>query len=144
MRAARSNQPYTVKVVDYSFFLNFASLPSNLKSLRPSKVGGQTVTDIRAFKYMSNGDILYKINHSDEFALLPQRKPLPTSEPEQLYQNPIPISESKYLHLQDLKDVIDHHAFYDNLPYQKDKKQVEKIKVTNKENTKTPVMNKVK
>lgn len=122
MRAARPAQPYNVRVLDYSFFKNFEQLNSNLQSLRPgrNRTGEPVVNDIRAIKYLPNGELFFKINHSDEYQLLPQRKPLSEAEPPALYVGPIPLTESKYKHLQELKAVIeiDHHAFYDNLPFE--------------------------
>lgn len=63
------------------------------------------------------------------------RKPMSTTEPDHLYQDPIPITESKYVHLQELKDVIekDHHTFYANLPYKKDKEKGKNRKETTPE-----------
>lgn len=129
MRVARPTQPYNVRVLDYAFFKNYEKLESNLNSLRPgrNRAGDPVVTDIRAIKYLSNGEIFFKINHSDVYQILPQRKPLANSEnhPKPLYNAPLPLAESKYRHLQDLKTVIeaDHHAFYDNLPFKRDSRE---------------------
>lgn len=50
--------------------------------------------------------------------------------PDQLYSHSIPIAESKWKWLQELKNVIDndHHAFYDSLPFQKDNKTTKGMK----------------
>ncbi|CAG9828328.1 unnamed protein product [Diabrotica balteata] len=116
MRNARPKQPYNIK-----------KLPSNIQSLRPGKKAGDpTVTDLRALEYRPDGEILFKLRHSDPYKLLPQRrlKLNVIQRPTQLYLRPIPITESKWKCLQDLKLVLerDHHSFYDNLPYQPDKK----------------------
>lgn len=42
-----------------------------------------------------------------------------------LYKAKLPITKQKFDHLQILKQVIikDYHSFYDNLPYEKEKKK---------------------
>ncbi|KAF2895104.1 hypothetical protein ILUMI_11075 [Ignelater luminosus] len=127
MRNARLKQPYHIKVVDYTFFKNYESVPFNIHSLRPGKKAGEPVaTDIRALEYRNNGEILFKLRHTDTFQFLPQKQQKRTGHvvPELLYYHPIPIAESKWKCLQELKNVIakDHHTFYDNLPFQKDNK----------------------
>lgn len=127
MRSARPKHPYNIKVLDYSFFQNFEKLTTNIKSLRPGKKSGDPhVTDIRALEYRPDGNIFFKLRHTEPYSMLPQRK-IKTNEvqqPTQLYKRPISISESKWKCLQDLKHVIekDHHSFYDNIPFQPDKK----------------------
>lgn len=126
MRLARPKNPYNIKVLQHDFFLDFDNLPTNLTSIRPGKkVGDPTVTDIRQLQYLPNGEINYKLDYNDEWQSLPQRRSrADVVAPQQLYKNRLPITETKYRHLQDLKSVIegDHHAFYDNLPYTADKK----------------------
>ncbi|KAF2890600.1 hypothetical protein ILUMI_15573 [Ignelater luminosus] len=129
MRNARPKQPYHIKVVDYTFFKNFESVPFNIHSLRPGeKASKPVVIDIRAVEYCNNGEILFKLHHTDAFQFLPQRQQKCTGHvvPELLYSHPIPIAESKWKCLQELKNVIakDHHTFYDNLPLQKDNKTI--------------------
>lgn len=128
MRAARPSHPYNVKVLDYRFFKNFEKLDSNLAALRPGKnrAGEPQVVDIRALLYKSDGSILFKINHADDYTLLPQRRKIgkPGTVPA-LYQGPIPINESKYRHLQELKSIVEepHRVFYDSLKFRPDKKK---------------------
>ena len=118
-----SENPYTVKYVDHTFFRDYSGL-QYYSSIRPGVgVGSPLVTDKRVLKYTSAGDILYKLNHSDEeFQEL--RKPWSTSlvadKPvPHAYSKPIPLKSSKYTHLQQIKDVIpkDYHSFYDSLPH---------------------------
>lgn len=121
MRRARPSHPYKVKVLDYSFFRNY-EVSSKLSSLRPGKkVGDPVVCDIKALKYETNGEILYKENHTAQFKPLPQKikRSTCTATLCSLYDRPLSISESKFRHLQETKDVIekDHHAFFDNLTY---------------------------
>ncbi|CAH0731344.1 unnamed protein product, partial [Brenthis ino] len=85
------------------------------------KAGDSVVTDLRAMKYTPNGDILIKLDFDEDWRALPQRKcnintPVVYS---QLHESPLPISSTKYNHLQQLKDVLpkDCHPFYDALPH---------------------------
>lgn len=127
MRLARPSNPYTVKVLDYTFFRNYET-SANLPSLRPGKkTGDPQVVDIKALIYKTDGSILYKINYTDEYNSLPQRKKGNTVEvTSQLYRSPIPISESKYRHLQEMKSIIEepHRPFYDSLTFKPDKKKI--------------------
>ncbi|KAF2883383.1 hypothetical protein ILUMI_22796 [Ignelater luminosus] len=98
MRNAQQKQPYHIKVVDYTFFKNFESIPFNIHFLRPGKKAGEpVVTDIRALAYRNNGEILFKLRHTGAFEFLPQRQQKRTGHvvPELLYSRPIPIAESK-------------------------------------------------
>ncbi|CAH2004694.1 unnamed protein product [Acanthoscelides obtectus] len=130
MRSARPKQPYKINVLDYKFFLNFEKLSTNLRSLRPGKkVGDPHVVDIRALEYRPTGDIFYKIRHSEEFEELPQRVfTRYVQKPPPLYSCEIPIAETKWKCLQELKGVIEeeHHHFYDKLTFKKDKNTVKK------------------
>ena len=76
MEAARNKKkgahPYIINHLDHSFFKNFEGLPYNFASIRPgNKTGDPTVTDIRALLYRER-EVSYKINHRDEWQLLPQ------------------------------------------------------------------------
>ncbi|KAF2904956.1 hypothetical protein ILUMI_01219, partial [Ignelater luminosus] len=102
-------------------------VPFHIHSLRPGKkTDDLVVTDTSALEYRNSGEILFKLRHTDTFQFLPQRQQKRTGHvvPELLYSQPIPIAESKWKCLQELKNVIakDYHAFYDNLPFQKDNK----------------------
>lgn len=121
MQLARSNQPYKIKNVHFDFFLNYYQLPTNLNSLRPGKKAGDPlVTDIRRLRYLRSGDIQFKLNYTGPWVDLPQRRRISSlAVPTRLYDQPISITESKYRHLQELKEVIDkdHHPFYDSLTF---------------------------
>ena len=81
--------------------------------------GNATVTDIRALKYSSDGNIEFKLNFEDDWQGLPKPRNMiqPDFDPPALFQDRIKIPESKYKHLQELKCVLPqcHHPFYDNL-----------------------------
>ena len=125
MRMARPRKPYIIKALDYSFFKNYDSLPSNFKSIRPGiKPGDNTVTDIRALLYKPTGEVAYKLRHTEDYEDLPQRRRSvsmrdTTSRVTPLYQEPVPIKKEKYNHLQQLKTLIpsQYHHFYDSLSY---------------------------
>lgn len=138
MRIARTKQPYNIKVIDYTFFLNFDALCS-LKSLRPGKnAGDKVVTNICKLLYTKEGTIFYKTSFSDDWAILHEQntfkktrasiKNIHEQEASQLYKQPLPISVSKYNDLQSLNPVIekDHHAFYDSLKYSEATKKSKK------------------
>lgn len=95
------------------------------RSIRPGfKKGDPQVTDLRCIKYDVKGEILYKLNYSDDWNILEKRKteifsistitPLPN-----LYKEPLKIDKKKFENLQALKAVLDKefHNFYDNLPH---------------------------
>ena len=122
MRHARPKQPYEVKSVDYTFFRDYEHLTSNFASIRPGKcAGAPVVTDIRGLQYKPNGDVNYRLRHSDEWKALPCRRPaakLP-AKAKMLYSQSLKLSARKYQHLQELKELIpaDYHAFYDSLAH---------------------------
>lgn len=125
MRLARPNLPYDVKVLDYTFFKKFEQ-PSNFQSIRPGKrARDPTVVDIRQIKYQPDGKVFYTLDYSQNWHELPHQRLAQEIESYKvpLYNKPIPISEEKYKHLQDLKEVIekDHHPFYDALSHTKKK-----------------------
>lgn len=125
MRQARPKKPYKIRNVDFTFFKNFDVLKTNLPSLRPGKKSGDPVViDICQLQYLADGTIKYKLHHTAEFEPLPQRRKLSLSvEPTSLYSAPLPITQSKFDQLQELKQFIerDHHPFYDNLSTKPDK-----------------------
>ena len=122
MRQARPKQPYEVKSVDYTFFRDYEHLTSNFASIRPGKcAGAPVVTDIRGLQYKPNGDVNYRLRHSDEWKALPCRRPaakLP-AKAKMLYSQPLKLSARKFQHLQELKELMpaDYHAFYDSLAH---------------------------
>lgn len=126
MRLARPKQPYNVNVVDFNFFLKYEDLATNLSSLRPGKkTGDPTVTDIRQLRYLPNGEICFQLGYAGEWNPLPQRRKPGTSVPKKMYCSELPIAESKFRHLQELRSVIekDHHAFYNALKFKPDSKK---------------------
>ena len=121
MRIARPEQPYAVKVLDYTFFKEY-DVSTNFSSIRPGKrVGDPLVTDIRALRYTSS-EVEYKLKHSESYKNLPQRRQtLPgVISHKKLYKGPVPISKDKFQNLQELKSVVDsqYHSFYDNIIHQ--------------------------
>lgn len=120
MGKARSTQPYTINHLEYRFFKNYEAVPSNYNSIRPGKKAGDpTVTDIRVLLY-KNGDTMYKLRHTENWTLLPQRRKSDLYEsPKALYAEPRKIEKSKFENLQALKPFMhrDYHYFYDNLSF---------------------------
>ncbi len=124
MRQARPKQPYNVVSVDHAFFKNYDDCATNLASVRPGcKPGDATVTDIRAFQYLPSGDIMYKLNHSEEWSelcvLRSSRRNNNASHVGPLYENPLPITAAKYAHLQQMISLMpaEYHDFYRSLPH---------------------------
>ena len=89
------------------------------------RVGDPVVTDIVALQYTRQCVILYKLDFSDNWQLLPQRLSVFSEQRmrlfvlPQLYCEPLKIKVEKFSHLQQFKSVLpkDHHAFYDHLPH---------------------------
>lgn len=108
--------------VNYSFVKNYAdSSTFRNTSIRPGrKAGDPSVTNIRGIKYMADGVIKIKLNFDEDWVNLPIRPKniTGTITYSQLNKNTIPISATKYNHLQSLKTVLpsDCHNFYDSLP----------------------------
>jgi hypothetical protein len=51
MQQARPQQPFNVKILDHTFFVNYESLATNVLTIRPGfRAGEATVTDIRALR----------------------------------------------------------------------------------------------
>lgn len=121
---ARRSKPYSVEYLDHHFFKYFdGSL--FYKSIRPGRgVGSPRVVDVRAFRYLPEGKIQFKLNFADEWEDLPQRKdknirPMLFEDLPSLYKERIKIKKRKFNDLQELKTVLerDYHEFYDNIPY---------------------------
>uniref|UniRef100_A0A6P7GZV6 Uncharacterized protein LOC114348544 n=1 Tax=Diabrotica virgifera virgifera TaxID=50390 RepID=A0A6P7GZV6_DIAVI len=121
IKAARRNPSlYKVVYLHYSDFLQYNK--GMYTQIRPgSQKGDPCVTDICALQYLPQGLIKYKINFTDEWLELPRRPSRTRTSVihEPLYLSPRPIEDSKFLHLQQLKSVIesDYHPFYDNLKH---------------------------
>ncbi|KAK5648045.1 hypothetical protein RI129_002937 [Pyrocoelia pectoralis] len=115
-KSARSNpRPYQVQYLNHKYFKNFSSL----------KYHTSILNDLCAIQYRPNGKLYYKLNFDDDWMLLEKRLSRKSQEVGNivpLYQNPLPITKSKYDHLQQLKEVIpaDYHIFYDTLPFEAD------------------------
>ncbi|CAH1995862.1 unnamed protein product [Acanthoscelides obtectus] len=121
IRAARQNpSPYKVVSLHFNDFLQYKK--GMYSQIRPgSKKGDPCVTDICALQYLPEGLIKYKINFSDEWLELPRRpcRTRTSFSHEPLYLSPRQIEDTKFIHLQELKSVIesDYHGFYDNLKH---------------------------
>ncbi|XP_037298683.1 uncharacterized protein LOC115454616 [Manduca sexta] len=128
-KVARKNPfPYKVEQPDHTFFKDYSVKEYQVyDSIRPGRVSGDDcVVDLRVLKYNPNGTIEFKKHFESEFTPLPRRpKNISTliSNVPRLYESRLPILESKYEHLQQLKTVIprDCYQFYDDLPSKKNK-----------------------
>ncbi|XP_039295862.1 uncharacterized protein LOC120354035 [Nilaparvata lugens] len=124
IREARISQPYSVQYIEHSFFKSFND-HLFYRSVRPGKgVGAKCVSDVRAFMYHPEGIIKFKLNFSDNWSDLPQRrimtmKPTNLQDIPNLLGNRRKIKKRKYDDLQDLKAIlpVDYHQFYDSIPF---------------------------
>ena len=122
MRLCRPHHPYKVKYVDYTFFKRYESVV-NIKSIRPGiKAGDNVVTDIRGLLYKPTGEIFYKLRHTDEFTVLPERQCAKKDRkwnPDNFFRQPPKLKKDKYTHLQQMKALIpvEYHPFYDTLTH---------------------------
>lgn len=124
--ARKHPSPYQVFQPDYTFFKDYSLKEYQIyDSIPPGRsAGDDCIVDLRVLKYNPNGTIEFKKHFKDDFCPLP-RRPKPISavvnNVPPLYSSRLPIFESKYQHLQQLKSVIpaDCHLFYDNLPFKK-------------------------
>lgn len=121
--ARKLPEPYSVKYLNYNFFLNYNAVCNFYRSIRPgTKTGDPQVTDLRALQYQTSGYIKYKLSHEDDWKDLPQRRSkqfagvLNNCIPK-LYNEMLKIKKEKWLHLQQLKVVLhkDYHEYYDSL-----------------------------
>ena len=123
IRTARK-RGYGLKVVDWKFFKDYKSIAC-IKNIKPSlSMGFPLVTDIKALQYLPNVYLRYKLNFDDDWEELPRRvdKGKIKEIPKRLYTKEIPISASKFQHLQDLKSTINEKYHYDDLPHEQPKK----------------------
>lgn len=123
-KEARASCPYEVIQIDHQFVKNYADQTNWLyKSIRPGrKAGDPTVTDIRCILYDKDRDeIQVKLHFDQDWFGLPQRHKSfnPGVSYSPLRSTMIPISASKYQHLQELKQILPRecHNFYDTLPH---------------------------
>lgn len=121
--ARKHPNPFHVKYITHDFFKNFDCVKF-YQSIRPGRsVGDATVTDIKALKYASSGEIQYKLRHTEEWQILNQRKKtlprLMFIEIPNLYKERRKIKKEKFQHLQTLKSSldVDYHQFYDSIPH---------------------------
>lgn len=127
-QARKKPSPYRVIQPAHTFFKDYGIKEYQIyDSIRPGRTtGDDCVVDLRVLQYSPDGTIQYKNHFKDDLSPLPRRPrnilTLLDSVP-LLFPSRVPIQESKYQHLQQLKDVIpgDCHQFYDNLPYKKNK-----------------------
>lgn len=145
---------YTYEYLNHEYFRDFSDL-EKYKSIRPGfATSDPVVNDIVALQY-ANNEISYKLNFEDDWTPLPEAHikkgdPLffpsiicylllitfivyfsdwsPPNVPlKQLYETRLPITKTKYEHLQALKKILpaDFHSFYDNIPYGKAESKTE-------------------
>lgn len=73
LQARQNPSPFKVKYLTFDFFKSFQSLKM-LSSIRPGrKIGDPVVTNIRALKYDKNGNVSFKIRHTDDYDALEPR-----------------------------------------------------------------------
>ncbi|KAK7476129.1 hypothetical protein BaRGS_00032622 [Batillaria attramentaria] len=93
-----------------------------IKSIRPRTVTGDPqVHDLRALRYSPDGEITYKLHHSDDWKSLPRTLARrSTGEIQNLYDQPRPIPRRKWQDLQQLKALLpdEYHCFYDSLAHE--------------------------
>ena len=121
MKEARPTKPYIVKELSYDFAKDFSQLKF-LDSIRPGRKAGEPlVHQLRALRYLPTGKVDFKIDFSDEYTELPQRvRPFnDTWEIRQLHMQRLKIKQTKFQHLQQLKQAMNtvYHSYYDNLPH---------------------------
>ncbi|CAG9837767.1 unnamed protein product [Diabrotica balteata] len=115
--------PYEALMIPHNFFKNYADESTwRYTTIRPGrKVGDPRVIDIKAIMYKPTGSIQVKLNFDDDWTDLPLRpRQIPViTEYKPMHNTPIPITATKFKHLQELKTVIppDCHGFYDSLPH---------------------------
>ena len=119
IKGARKRPGYKVKYLEHDFFSNYSPVKS-YSAIRPGiRVGDPTVHDIRALQYYPDGTISYKLRFTDDWQPLPRKNRIGApGNPVPLHADRLPINQSKFKHLQDLKKFLpqDYHSYYDNLP----------------------------
>jgi hypothetical protein len=121
MKSARKFPgPYEVKYVEHAFFKNFDDA-ERISSIRPGRRSGDpTVTNLRCIRYSTSG-MQYKLNYDDQWCDMPSKRAdrniAASYDLTPLHPQSLPIKQSKYQHLQQLKAVMpsDYHMFYDQL-----------------------------
>ena len=122
LTAARRDRPYEVKQVDDIFFRDFSKL-NYLNSIRPgSSAGDPQVVDLPCLQYLPDGSVSFKINYTDLWRPLPQRRRKNKTDDNtitKMCKAPMRITSTKWQHLQQLKKVLpkDYHHFNDALPH---------------------------
>ena len=103
IESARENRKYKVGMLEYDYFLDYRQLKL-ISSVKPGN--DVTANNIHYLKY-SNGEVYYKLNHKDDFQTLKtSRNPNFDIEVLPLFHKRLPITSSKYGHLQELATVI--------------------------------------
>lgn len=95
------------------------------KSIRPVRdVGAPRVVDVKAYRYLPNATIQYKLKFSDEWTDIPERKnktikSMSFESFPALYKERLKVKKSKFDYLQALKLPLerDYNAFYDTFPF---------------------------
>lgn len=98
---ARKSKIYSVQYLYHDFF---KCLDDNLfyKSVRPGRgVGSPRVVDVRAFRYLPEGKMQFKLNFADEWEDLPQRQdknvsPMLFNNLPSLYKERVKIKKRKF------------------------------------------------
>ncbi|KAF4529623.1 hypothetical protein B566_EDAN017069 [Ephemera danica] len=96
---ARPKQPYEVREYKQTEFLDYSQL-NIYKNIKP---GASKVTDIRALRYTPELGFYYKLNYKDNWQKMPQQPNKSNFTLHSLFEHRLPIKESKFKHLQELK-----------------------------------------
>ncbi|KAF4514107.1 UNVERIFIED_CONTAM: hypothetical protein B566_EDAN019077 [Ephemera danica] len=112
---ARKDFPYEVRQYSHKEFRDY----SQIKIYTSIKPGENKVVDIRCLRYTPDLNIFYKLNYTDEWRAMPNKARTQEFNIVPLYEYRLPIKESKFRHLQELKSVIpkQYHSFYESIPH---------------------------
>ena len=124
--AGSSSRTYHVKSLEHWFFKDYSQVAA-YRTLSVLPVCGNrksitTVNDLNRLRYTADGQVSFKRSFDEEWQSLPKVRggsPSTSSlEPPGLYSSRLPLSESRFKDLQDLKAFmpVDYHPFYDSLP----------------------------
>lgn len=109
IKTAKPSAPDDVEILrlDWEFFTSLGV--QMVKSIRPGRAAGDpTVAEVRAYQYLPDGSINYKLLVDEEFRKLPQQVKIPAHFPEnqRLFDGPQVIADNKLKHLNELLPYI--------------------------------------
>lgn len=112
-------RPYPYKVKEISYMEPFKLSGAYFPSIRPGKASGDaTVNDLKAIRYTPD-DIQYKLCHTDEWQILPQRIKNIELDTERLFPNMLKLTKRKHNDVMSMKNVMPVYAqqYFDGLPH---------------------------